>query len=293
MPGSQNYYEEGIRFYLHGGKGNSYTTATTPGLLLPEEYYGSVYFPGVTRLVPPGAIGDYFRTAGESEPGRRAFDTWRHLLRSQVFDEPATATAKNPFRLAYFENGYRSARDTHYLVIASSAGPALQEALHRWTSRGLAAEYLEDTTCLARHALAHPQLIQVVPPSAGVDSLTRLTPMSSGYCLISEREPERKKINHGRAINWSARVHLAALFTLCVSVGIDMTTLGLALGLGSSTFIETMTPKLITALQGKQLQSIREVFETGTPLAKVLTPATNRTVDTQIAKWVDRGFPML
>lgn len=294
LSNSQHFYEEGIRFYHHPEKGVSYTTSTTPGLLLPKEYYGSVYFPGITKLVPPGRIHDAFSLGN---PGSSAFFAWRYLLREQLHHHPEDAIAKNPFRLAYFENGFLPAKRANYLIIGDSAQAALRRSLLKWQNQGLGNEYVEDIVLLVSTYLGNVDdprqvasigCLQTMPTDV---DLSRLTLMSRGFCLSSERDRDKRAITHGRAINWSAAPLLAAITTTMIGTGVDMAQAALALGLPISLLagvaVDRISDRVLTRFHQHVLGQ-SDQFQQSTPLWKLIRGRNGRASPERVVrKWIE------
>ena len=199
LPNSQRFYEEGIRFYEHPGRHTSFTSSSTPGILLPEEYYGSVYFPGITKVVPPGELQTAYRDRNPPSFTHQAYESWRYLLREQLFNHPEDALAKNPFRLAYFELGLREAVRANYFILTDSAGIAIRSAMQKWEEAGLGEHYEQDAVevvCANIGSADRPSVrcLRGSDPDLnfGLD-LRRLTLLSSAFTLISERDPKAEE----------------------------------------------------------------------------------------------------
>jgi hypothetical protein len=190
---SQHFYEEGLRFYSHQAAGTKFVAATGPGLVFPEEYYGEIYYPGISKNIPPGGLHRCIQN-GQGD----AFEAWRELLGREL-KKGVRPDAKNPFRLVYFEEGLLPCRDAVYMIVVEKAQEEMKKRLEQWSGRGQRENYLADmASVLGLYVRSHR--IVCVPPgkSRGLESLTLL---SSAYWIISRRGVA-KSISHGFVLNW-------------------------------------------------------------------------------------------
>jgi hypothetical protein len=96
---SQHFYEEAIKFYAHDQSKQLYVGSSSPGILIPEEFYGEdIYYPGISKDVPPN-VSIFDTERGHSN----SFINLRWLLQQRIHNN---VSVTNPFRIP-FCHGYR------------------------------------------------------------------------------------------------------------------------------------------------------------------------------------------
>ena len=236
---SQIFYEEGIRFYRQD-EPHCYVSSSTPGLIIPEEFYGEeFYYPGITRDYPPNlfSMKNYMRYDESSR-----LQEWdKHLQRvaQDIFDSTGKEL-KNPYRNRYFIDGIMAAarqKPVHYQYHSGSVAMELQASYGKYpdSKRQL---YLEDVKTLFSHFYrlhCDHQLFLYESPQFRKDStLITLTPGLGGFSILSHRG--KGKIVNGWKLNQSVISTTLGFALNLFSVLVPLSSLaGVASSIGQTT----------------------------------------------------------
>jgi hypothetical protein len=191
----------------------------------------------------------------------------------------------------YFEEGILPTSSVTYMVYSPQAHSALAERISFWSRQGLAQEYLDDainiiSTYSRRHRIV---FFDNFPKNI---NLHKLTLVSEGYWLLSERDKKLKKVCHGQKINWPL---LIAATSIAVS-GVSLVTpfgelleilLGATAGIGAGWSLKQW--------HKQKMNKIARFAESATSLKKVIdihAEKGERRISRKVATWLDKGFSM-
>ena len=275
LSSAQHFYEEGRRFYFHPAADAIYVSSVSPGIMIPEEYYGKeIYFPGISRVIPPGSL---------STPSGMWFENWRFRMLEVLF---SGKRIENPFRMVYFDDGVqRAAMNIRYGIFWREALATLRKNINYWTERGLGDEYIEDVIAVTRFFLANPKMKMVKlfhePKSS---SLYVYTLLSKGYIFVSERE-EKARIRCGRVFNIPV---LRKYLTGAVSFGLPLLTsfteiIEIIEGLTAGT----LAGLPIRSLVARKMRSVEKEFSQGIDLKEYIIQNYGSLQENSLRRWIE------
>ena len=270
---SQHFYEEGRRFYSHPEARLLFIVSTSPGVIIPEEYYGEeIYFPGITKVIPPGSL---------STLSGIGFENWRFRLRTVLFNGQKI---KNPFRTIYFDEGIgKCSRNLNYGIFWAEAVNIIKSKIRKWAEKGLKEEYIEDLIAVVRYFIERSNINIVKLNIKPKDKLLyTYTLMSEGYWFVSERR--MKRIRRGLVLN-------IPVIKSLISTGSTV----------ASTLV-THLPKLFEIIEGlvvgslarfgiekvfeRNLHAIEKKFENGINLKEHIYRNYGAISEDNLEKWI-------
>ena len=286
LSSSQHFYEEGRRFYFHPKVRYLFIGSASPGIMIPEEYYGKeIYFPGITRVIPPGSLSSV------SGPG---FETWRFLLREKLL---SGRSIENPFRTIYFDEGLGTTKALiTYSVFWEEARKNLKSKVKIWEPRGLKDEYLDDAAAVM-HFFFSKWNIRVLKLSIEPEKSRHYayTLVSDGYWFISERSREMKKIRKGRAINIPAIENVVDSMALLNSLVSLLQTIEQIYLTNEQIYLITIGPLVMKGIesvvrrifQGRMDLIEQEVEKYGSDLKQYIYKRYGGLSKDKIRRWIE------
>jgi len=285
LKSSQHFYHEGIKFYDNNLSKLLFIGSSTPGILIPEEFFGEeLYFPGITKTIKPQIVFEDYDNENIND-----LLNLRLLLQDKI---NKNETISNPFRIPYFTMGLaakakklnkKRKEEIFYSIYKESALKALKQKKQKWAQLNKATEYEEDIKTIYKYfsRLISINFLDLDKNNSLHHEYTLIG--DDGYWYISEREEELKKISKGVLLN----AHLIKNVHNKVS-GLDAALITTLTSVSGAMFSKLLANNFFGALLGLLPSTLGKIIEKEYP--EVVKKDAVRTIRDEILLYSDKNM---